>query len=301
VLPLTRRDVDRFRILRTSLERFFRDLGTCWVVVPDREARSLAAEIGEPPYRVLPESRVIPELRFYNVLRALVGRSHRPTQGWSVQQLVKLAIADRVQTEFYLTLDADVICTRPVSCGQLIRGGRAVCRLRQRDVIDQWPEWYAWAERVLGLPASGVNRGVTPALLHTGSVLALHDWLAGRVSPPLQRLARGLPPGSLARTLLAGWRSYLLRTLPWTEYALYDTFVEATGRFDRHHSADERTTISGNSVWYRWMWPDWKPEESFTGRDDFYFSVVQSNQGFTVDEVWRRVAPYLRPREAEPA
>lgn len=41
------------------------------------------------------------------------------------------------------------------------------------------------------------------------------------------------------------------------------------------------------------MWPAWKPEESFSDGEDFFFSVVQSNQGFGVDEVWEKVRPYL--------
>jgi Family of unknown function (DUF6492) len=293
VLPLTVGDLERFHILQRSMALFFKDRGTCWVVTPDTHLAAVRSRIQDALYRVIPETSIIPELGFYNVLRTIAGRSHRPTLGWSVQQLIKLAIAERVGTDFYLTLDADVICTKPVSRAQLVREGRAICRLRQADVIDQWPEWYEWAERVLGLPRSGVNRGVTPALFRTDAVLELQAHLAGRVSRRLQRLARCLPARSVTRDVLVSWRSYLLRSLPWTEYSLYDTFVEATGLFQKYHSVDERTTISGNSVWYRYMWPTWKPEESFSDGDDFYFSVVQSNQGFSVEEVWERVRPYL--------
>ena len=293
VLPLTLGDLERSAILRRSLDLFFQDLGTCWIVTPDRQFAALGSSFQDRRYRVIPESATIPELRFYNVVRTIVGRTHRPTLGWSVQQLVKLAIAERVETEFYLTLDADVICTKPVTCAQLVRGGRAICRQRTSGAVNEWPQWYEWAERVLGLPASGVNRGATPALLSTDAVLQLQAYLARRVAPRTKQLAAPLRPGSHLHNVLVSWRSYLLRHLPWTEYALYDTFVEATGLFERYHSTDERTTISGNSVWYRAAWPGWKPEESFTTRDDFFFSVLQSNARLNVEEIWDKVGLFL--------
>jgi hypothetical protein len=300
VLPLTLGDYERSTILRRSLDLFFRDLGTCWVVTPDNQLAALQSRIQHPKYRVIPESLIVPELRFYNVVRTIVGRTHRPTQGWAVQQLVKLAIAERIQTEFYLTLDADVICTKPVTCAQLVRDGRAICRQRRADSINEWPQWYDWAERVLGLPRSGINRGVTPALLSTTAVLELQAHLESRVAGRLRRFASILPERAYLRNLLVSWRSYLLRHLPWTEYSLYDTFVEATGLLGRYHSTDERTTISGNCVWYRATWPTWRPELSFTDRGDFFFSVLQSNARLSVDDVWEKVRPYLAPDGSGP-
>ena len=45
-------------------------------------------------------------------------------RGWLTQQIVKLAMAERVESDFYLTLDADVICTRTVIIGWCAMGER---------------------------------------------------------------------------------------------------------------------------------------------------------------------------------
>ncbi len=298
VIPLTLHDYDRFKILQLSLDRFYHVPGTRWVVTRGDELDQVKARLTDDRYRVISEDSLIPELKFYNILRVLLGRTHAPTQGWFVMQLIHLAIAEIIPTEFYLTFDSDVVCTKPVHYSNLIKNGRAIPRYRQAEVIDPYPQWDEWAERVLGLPRLRINRGVTPELLNRAGVLALQHHLAGRVHPALRLLGNTLPKTSPVRSLLMSWRSYLLRNLPWIDTVLYDTFLEATGQFEKYHLMSEETTISGNSVWYRNMWPTWRPEESFTNREDFFFSVLQSNAMLSVLEVWERIRPFLQPSDA---
>jgi len=96
VLPLTNKDYERFEILRESLERFFHDLGKCWVVVSGREYYHIRAKIRASRSRVIAETTIIPELRFYDFIRMIFGRTHRPLEGWVTQQLRKLAIAQHI-------------------------------------------------------------------------------------------------------------------------------------------------------------------------------------------------------------
>ena len=71
-------------------------------------------------------------------------------------QLVKLSIATMVETDFYLTLDADVVCVKPLRFDALIRDGRAVTNTTSED----WhSDWYGWCERVLGMRRSGITHG----------------------------------------------------------------------------------------------------------------------------------------------
>ena len=103
VLPLKVEDYERSKILRRSLELFFNDLRICWVVTPDKDYDELKSHFREHNYCVVPESSLVPEFRFF-----------RNVSGWYKQQLIKLAIAERIETDFYLTLDSDVICIKPV-------------------------------------------------------------------------------------------------------------------------------------------------------------------------------------------
>src|SRR5947209_7468539 len=108
VLPLLADDIPRAQLLARSLARFFPELGTCWVVTPRKDLEAVSAAFPSSPYRVVAEDELIPELRpgssFFRVASMLGAQGY---VGWYVQQLVKLAAADIVSGDFYLTLDSD--------------------------------------------------------------------------------------------------------------------------------------------------------------------------------------------------
>lgn len=274
VLPLRLADYDRSEILRISVRRFFSDLGTCWVVTPDHEAAEIKSRIGDTQYVVVAESDVVPELK-----------KCPPVRGWFVQQLIKIAIADRITTDFYLTLDADVICTRPVTSTDLIKQGRA---LGMRYVGHIHPQWYDWASRVLNVLASRWMYGVTPLLVHTQAMLALQDYLAYRERP--RSMPRNSPFSRTNQEATGNWRQYLLRSLPWTEYALYFTFLESMGMYEQFYFPG---ALTGNNVWKRDDFVCWKAARSFVGSGPPFFTVMQSNLGLAVPDVWKKVRGYL--------
>ena len=251
VLPLTAADVERAQILFRSLERFFEPLGTCFVVAPDADAEAVGAAVPRGRYRLVRETALVPEL-------ADAAAPH----GWFVQQLVKLAAAESVASPFYLTLDADVICVRRTRYEDLVRDGRALAEITR----PHHPEWNDDAERILGLPRAERQYGVTPALLSRDGVLALQRHLGG------------------------DWRARLLRELPWTEYALYNTFLEGAGLWDAYHRNGGERALAGNSVWIGAQWPGWQPKAD--GR--YFFSVVQSATRVPAHAVAERVEPFLR-------
>jgi Family of unknown function (DUF6492) len=298
VLPLTARDFERYEILRKSLDRFFPDLGVCWVVLADWEYDALRARIGGGRYRVIAESALIPELRFYNLVRVLVGRSHKPLDGWYSQQLRKLAIAGCVTSPFYLTLDADVICTRTARYADLIRNGRALGRKSEDDVHH---DWYERAAQVLGVSCIPRWHNLTPGLLSREAVLMLQKHLAGRVHPALRLLSHP-PAGELApASLLGSWRSYLLRNLPWTEYSLYYTFLEALGLYDRYYFTDKSRRLEDpdHSVRQREKFAGWRPGHVPESEVKSFFSVVQSNLNIPASAVWEKVRPFLEGTPGE--
>src|SRR5262249_19098591 len=215
--------------------------------------------IGDQHYCVIPEGAIIPETE------ALFS-----VKGWYRQQLVKLAIAPRVTTAFYVTLDADVICTRPFSSGDFIKEGRA---LSGRYQGPTHADWYAWAERVLQLKRSGWVHCVTPSVLSREAVIRLSEYLTALQSSRSRNSADG--EGGLSKPLYPGWRGYLLANVPWTEYALYFTYLEATGLYEEFHFAADRH-IYADCVWQRDHFAGWKPEKIF-GAGEHCFTVVQSN------------------------
>jgi Family of unknown function (DUF6492) len=67
---------------------------------------------------------VSPEIAIYRCLyRVTPAEPEDGLRGSQFHQLIKMAMAEQVQTPFCLTLDADVFCMKPVCYKDLIREG----------------------------------------------------------------------------------------------------------------------------------------------------------------------------------
>jgi len=283
VLPVTISDAPRARILLRSLGRFFQGLGTCWVMAPDQELGQVREALSGTgtSLQVLPDSELVPELGSGKFGAAKSGKPY--LRGWMIPQLAKIGIAARVQGDFYLTLAADVLCTRPVRAGDLIIGDRALATVldEKSAAADAVHRWYQDAGHVLGLPVPKRFHGVCPALVSTEGMLRMQEYLA----------RRSLWSG--ARRREGAWRRYLIRHQPWTEHALYGTFLDAMGLFDRYHLDGGPAAFYGNCVWEEADLPRWDPARSFAPDAPGGFSVVQSNAGITADGLWKLVSGFL--------
>lgn len=279
VWPAITRDVDRFEVALRLLQDNFEPLGNCFVIVPS-EQRSDFARF-EPHVTLLDELDVVPELRTYR----LVG-------GWQKQQLIKLAMAERVRSEFYLTMDCDVLCVKPVHFADLIINGKS---RYSYTTEGEYGNWGQDAYRVLHLePVDPYFYEVTPTLLSRDIVLQLvrhieqypystSNWarsqrlrcLVDRVGGKYKQYRR--------------WLLYLLNSLPWTEYTLYFTFARHSGLLAEKHIVRAGPLYSyENSLWTLDQLTGWKPEAIF-GEPESYFLVVQSNSQIP----WLQIAEIL--------
>jgi hypothetical protein len=183
------------------------------------------------------------------VRRALAGQASFPVRvvdeallcpalsrerGWYKQQILKLASSELVQTPWYLTLDADVLCVRPLDLGFLFPDGRAIW---QRERADVHAEWWAGSAEILRpkarvAPDQNVF-GVTPALMHTASTRDL-----------VRRLGSLFPDESWPVALSK------LKSLDWTEYSLYWLHVLDSGRVADLYSDSDFCLYHSNSVWF---------------------------------------------------
>ena len=297
VLPLILADYRRFEILNASLERFFPDLRTIYVIVPDADLRALEVRIRNGRYRLVSELTVVPEFRLYPGV-----------SGWMKQQLVKLAATKLVRSDWFLTLDADVICAKNVRVRDLIIENRSACfAWQETEGVSEYARWYRGAERLLRLPRPGVIHNVTPCVLNRAAVNQLQAYLRdlayrkpfrlGRraLFTLLARLAEAfLSSESVVRRHLSPWRLLLLSDPGWTEYSLYFTFLEGTGRFDDYHFRSEHPLFSRySSLWFEEDIAGWDPSPAFSARDPAFFLVVQSSTGIPPEAVWQKIAPFL--------
>lgn len=298
VLPLTLRDAERAELLLESLARNFTGLRRLWVVCPDSQAAELRSRYRgrHLPFELQVESElgIVPEF-------ALKVRQ----SGWFRQQLIKLAMAGHVGSELYMTLDADVVCARPVSAAQLAATGRGACQLFDHPEFDYW---YRRVEQVLRIrlrrPLAVHN--VTPALLHRRGVQELGEAIEAMIARGVySRGLRGLKQRWFLRELrhradYAAWRVFLVAARPWTEYALYYSFLEASGSFERYHyRAPHGLYDEQRSMWHARgaeLPADWDPAPAFSGEGPPWFIVAQSNTGIGADVVRHKLEPLLRAR-----
>ncbi|KAI5475083.1 hypothetical protein MNV49_001959 [Pseudohyphozyma bogoriensis] len=166
----------------------------------------------------------------------LLSSTHRSTRGWFAQQEVKLAMAVAVRTDYYLTLDADVMAGRTLSWDDFIDDatGKGFIASTKAGGFWGWESGnLARTCATLGVSCEeytgkSVVTAFTPVLFHSHGVFSL----LGELEEKARQRKKG-----------AGWVEYLEEVqlsaegsaTQWTEYLLY--MVHARSRnfyFDLH-------------------------------------------------------------------
>jgi hypothetical protein len=268
VLPLLAADLERAVLLRESLDRFAGDISTCWVVAPDDQVDQVAeAFAGGRRWQVVGEGEILGRRR--RVRFAMFPGGGRPRRGgWYLQQIIKLAACARSEARYCITLDADVIALRPISEREIAPEGRALTQIEPPPQAH--PHWYDGSARVLNMPRSPWHHAVTPAVLCPGVCRNLIAYLNARRGP-----------------LNRDWISYLMHRAPWSEYSLYNTYLEGVGDFDRYHFRVEGPVLYGDAVWSLADFAGWNGGR-IPGQQPL-FTLVQSTTGLSVDEVRSRL------------
>lgn len=321
VLTLTLKDLPRALVLLSSLGTFLHcsnnlhdDLPKCWlkkllIIVPDDDVvmiRTLLASTSGGKVEVIPESILLgfqphkrsEELQFY-------------IDGYAVQMALKLLVAKIVESDYYLTLDADVINTRTFNTSDLFtwqtqnniydkrKGGKWKAKFTPESQ-DAHVHWWQGATNTLGYyhgsddaaqvdyqPDSTAKFGVTPALLSTfGSMVVLKrlEEVFSTVEEGEDGLGHGQSVPWVERWLMRWGDGYW-----WSEYTLYTLALHHHKVFEHlhHPAADALDELSCRSVWFT---PDkqWNASEIFhpapqVGHSDSKttcpFTLVQSSSG----------------------
>lgn len=306
VVPVHRRDHDRLcRLLAPSLQRNLQGGWDLLVACTDGSASELRR-------RVRDSATVVDAAELSPALAQLGKRSRRDAihavdlwcsaarraqpslryvprlvlDGWFQQQFVKLGAAAHVGTAFYLVLDADMVCVRPTRTDELIVDGRAPMRMHERVPTTQIP-WYRWAADLLRCPP------LTSAMAMPGVFLSTSD-----VHALVEQVALRAPGHAVPRTVQALLRSSnpidsLIGYLPWTEFSLYHTFIERSGRRAALYDTTRTLQVLGNALWHANARSEWSARPSIEQHEPHVFSLVQPYVGFEVAELEREFAPVL--------
>lgn len=284
VLPLKTRgrhyaeNVARCDILFSSL-RHFSDpslFDRFLVIVPDDEleaARHYAKAWSDFPVVVTGERAHFGVFRDFSAPHQV-----RP---WHRQQIIKLAAADLIDTEYFMVFDPDVFALRRFDAETLVPGGRALTHLQPRAREARY--WVASGE-VLGQEPNLSGEGIwwTPTLLSATICRSLHRALEDRYAEPWMRVL-------LARYMV-----------DWTEYTLYWLHAEREGLIARFHTGPVPggpELHADESVWFAGRdgagLADWDASHHLGAHGNGLFAVVQSNTRIPAAAVARKLSPYM--------
>ena len=256
VLPLTKQDTSRALVLLKTLKKVpagvVREM---LVFCPDAHTQEIQAIIEghfSGPERTMDAIafplRVLEESSLFGGTAVPAGADK-----YGLQMAVKLLAADRVQTPFYITLDADCVLLKPhLLRSVLYAGGRKA--LFEDEARAVHPLWWRGSAALLGSPQGVGPRsalddrphsgfGVTPSVLSKmGALITVRDVLRRLVQcfP-----ARAEPPQWL--WLLSFARPYVPKSdmvapcwpqgesVIWSEYTLYRLALDSHGMFSALH------------------------------------------------------------------
>ncbi|MDP2400719.1 MAG: DUF6492 family protein [Actinomycetota bacterium] len=237
----------RFGIASLFAKFDLRDLCELLVLCPADELDDVAALVAtvtdDPRVQIVPELDVCPDI--VHAVDPLTGS----IRGWYVQQMLKLAVAERVTTPFYVTLDSDVVCLQPFSSASLVTGGRGVCGFETIETYEALytpgfaiREWENKERRMvtsaelLDYERDGRYRGrypaETPVLFSTQAMRDMCAHLSGRHS--------------------RSWSMVLAESVGWTEMGLYFEYLEMAGRLEKLYEicGPNRVLHVEGSVWH---------------------------------------------------
>ena len=145
----------------------------------------------------------------------------RPTRGWIIQQVLKIATASALDADVSIFCDSDVAFIRPFSPSALIDEADASVGLLDVEFVnDEVKRWTAIAAGLLGLEPSDL-----PPRGHVGNMIS---WRRDNVIGMTKRVEE---------TTGIDWRAALMRLPTFSEYILYGSYTRGVLGYEHsgHH------------------------------------------------------------------
>lgn len=229
VTPTYSVDYDVFTRLRSSVERFAPAGAVHYLIVPQEDVPLFAPFSG--PNCVVWSARELlaGSIRLTPWLSQLSDRLPRipasarvvaiepkhpipPIRGWILQQVLKLAAADRLSTATVLVADSDVELIRPLDPTVFQNEGHTVLYRRDDAVTQAMPDhvrWHRSARALLGLPA------VEPPY---------HDYISAFIALDTDVVRR--LRAHVEQRHGKSWQQVIARQLNFSEWTLYGVFAD---------------------------------------------------------------------------
>ncbi len=238
----------RFRLMIKSFIKMFKqsDLAIFIIICPKNDMNTISKLLKDitkdKRYVVLDENELLKDSLEYI--------KQKKVNGWILQQLLKLAICNYIPTSFYITLDSDIICTKPSNYNDFITKEKAIIGVERNidyehlytlefskiESQTKQKRYNPSASKLLGYnrsePYVGISYSETPVVMHTKSVQNLLSYLTKRFN--------------------SFWILPLLTHPGWTEYSLYFQFLEMSNSLEKHYILSHFNSILDleKSIWH---------------------------------------------------
>ncbi len=259
IVPIAPWDFTRSQLLFNSLNKFFsaEDIDKVYITFPDKGKmiKQLKALKLKFPVEVMTEEDLIPA-GDYSVFKK--------RKGWLRQQIVKMYISTLMKSEYYLCLDADVICIKRTGYNDLIKNGKPGINIEPKS----WhTEWWKASGKVLKIPDPGTTVGMSSST----------NIFITEVALDLIKYIESIYKKTFTNVLLNWWwtNTYKFKR-EWTEYKLYWLFIEYKKLTERY---DPDNKIWGQSIWKNTREINEELFKAiFSPQNEGYFSICQSTR-----------------------
>ncbi len=274
-------NIGRCDILFESFRHFgLRSLFSEWlIVIPGAEEdyiRRYARAWEDFPIRFVVEDEYLAVFKQFSKLHEV--------RNWHRQQIIKLFCAELVSNEFFMVLDPDIFAVKNVAYTDVVISGKAIVEADRRE----WhADWWRDSADLLGVDPhlDRPGLGVTPAILARDACRGLTRYIE-------QRHQRS-------------WHEVLLSRYmtQWTEYTLYNLYLEHTGELDKYHAFPAELglpqRLHSPAPWGVWKVGDYERLDVpalFSAQNPGLFTVVQSNVGVSPQRIACDIAAFLPVR-----
>ena len=233
VIPCIYKDIYRLEILLLSINKFVStDLyNKIYIVIPDEEYESFSKLFQNkninPKLNLIKESNIFDRNIFLKSYFFKLNQRH----GWFKQQILKLAMAYKISSKYYLILDSDCLFIKNFDSSKVFKEkDNYILSYLQEEEIYFHESWWKGSAELLGITKpyfdslkSGI--GVTPQILAVDIVKELCKYIEQRYNSE--------------KWYNVLWAYRLVHFYPnimiWTEYTLYYLFAKRTGMLNKYH------------------------------------------------------------------
>ncbi len=286
--PSYRGDFERCRLLCESMDRFVSGLSMHYLLVDAGDAAMFRVLEG-PRRKIMTDEELLPswlrswpdptswgKRRIWTGAGA-VWRRVPPLRGWHVQQLLKMALPERISEEVILYADSDIVFLRPYDLSSQLRNGRIRLYREPGGIRADMPhaKWAKAAAASLGLPP--------PAIPGDDYITSLVTWRRGDAIAMLRHIEA---------TKGRHWIPAVTQDRDLSEWILYGKFIDEV--VGDAAMVDHAALSLSHVIWFKKdVPPEGLGDLRLLLRDGQCAIGIQSFIGFPLDAIRR----YL---EAEP-